>query len=422
MAAAADVGGDAFAAAAGGARRRPDAGAAAGADSAPGAAGATARTRGRDRQPRAAARSRAAPARAGTAAQAVAGGRAEPDDGADHRHRGAIEYVNPKFEQVTGWRLDEVRGRSPRLLKSGCTEPPTYAQLWRTILAGAEWRGELCNRKKNGETYWEHLAAISPVRDERGAVSHFLAEAEDITERKRLQQEIADSHRRRAETQALAAMGQAASMIAHDLRNPLSTIKMSLGILGERAGDALSEGDREINRIALDQVRYMEEVLSDLLLYARPDALQPAWLDLPKLLDAAVLLAEREIEEQRVRVECRYQSGLPTLHGDATKLRQAFTNLVLNAVQATEGVADRAAEVSVCARLSAERQPPRSASGSATTAAAFRRAAATGCSSRSSPAAPRAPASGCRLPSASSISTAARSSCAACRRAGPARW
>lgn len=147
-------------------------------------------------------------------------------------------------------------------------------------------------------------------------------------------------------------------MIAHDLRNPLSTIKMSLGILGERAGDALSEGDREINRIALDQVRYMEEVLSDLLLYARPDALQPAWLDLPKLLDAAVLLAEREIEEQRVRVECRYQSGLPTLHGDATKLRQAFTNLVLNAVQATEGVADRAAEVSVCARLSAERQPP----------------------------------------------------------------
>ncbi|MCC6610347.1 MAG: PAS domain S-box protein [Burkholderiales bacterium] len=270
---------------------------------------------------------------------------------------GAIEYVNPKFTQVTGYGLDEARGRNPRILKSGRTPPATYAQLWAKILAGAEWRGELCNRKKNGDIYLEHLA-ISPIRDERGAVTHFLAEAEDITERRRLQEEVAARNRERAENRALAAMGQAASMIAHDLRNPLSTIKMSLGILGKRADSPLTEAEHEINRIALEQVRYMEEVLSDLLSYARPDALQPAWIDLGKLLDASVVLAQREIEERGVRVETRYEPGLPTLHGDPNKLRQAFSNLILNAVQATEGVSNRAPEVVVCARMLLGPQPP----------------------------------------------------------------
>lgn len=271
--------------------------------------------------------------------------------------KGAIEYVNPKFVQVTGYALDEVRGCNPRILKGGQTPGEIYARLWATILGGGEWRGELCNRKKNGDSYWEHIA-ISPIRDEQGALTHFLAEAEDITERKRLQEEVAARNRERAETQALAAMGQAATMIAHDLRNPLSTIKMSLGILGKHARSPLTDTEREINRIALEQVRYMEEVLADLLTYSRPDALQPVWLNLDKLLDTAVLLAQREIEEHKVRIETRYQPGLPTLHGDANKLRQAFSNLVLNAVQATEGVSDRTPQVAVCASLMLERQSP----------------------------------------------------------------
>lgn len=271
--------------------------------------------------------------------------------------KGAIEYVNPKFVQVTGYALDEVRRCNPRILKGGQTPDETYAQLWATILGGAEWRGELCNRKKDGETYWEHIA-ISPIRDEHGVLTHFLAEAEDITEHKHLQEEVAARNRERAETQTLAAMGQAATMIAHDLRNPLSTIKMSLGILGKHAGAPRTETEHEINHIALEQVRYMEEVLSDLLTYSRPDALQPAWLDLGKLLDAAVMLAQREIEENKVRVETRYQPGLPTLHSDASKLRQAFSNLILNAVQATEGISDRTPEVAVCACLQLGYQPP----------------------------------------------------------------
>lgn len=77
---------------------------------------------------------------------------------------GNIEYVNRKFTELTGYTLDEVRGRNPRFLKSGHTPPEEYARLWRTISSGGEWRGELLNVKKNGELYWES-ALIAPIKN-----------------------------------------------------------------------------------------------------------------------------------------------------------------------------------------------------------------------------------------------------------------
>ncbi|MBI4670060.1 MAG: PAS domain S-box protein [Chloroflexi bacterium] len=96
---------------------------------------------------------------------------------------GNIEYANPYFTKITGYTLDEARGKNPRILKSGHTTSEEYKQLWETILAGREWRGEFQNKKKNGELYWE-AATISPIVDERGVITHFIAVKEDITERK----------------------------------------------------------------------------------------------------------------------------------------------------------------------------------------------------------------------------------------------
>ena len=96
--------------------------------------------------------------------------------------QGNIEYVNRKFTTLTGFSRGEVLGKNPRLLKSGRQSPAVYQDLWHTILAGGDWRGELCNRKKNGELYWE-LAAISAIRADDGSIAHFIAVKEDITER-----------------------------------------------------------------------------------------------------------------------------------------------------------------------------------------------------------------------------------------------
>jgi len=102
---------------------------------------------------------------------------------------GEIVAANPAFEEITGYARDEVIGVNPRLLKSGLNPQPVYDELWATIASGAIWRGELQNRKKNGELYWEALA-ISPVVDDRGRITHYIGVAPDITERKLAEQAL----------------------------------------------------------------------------------------------------------------------------------------------------------------------------------------------------------------------------------------
>ena len=102
--------------------------------------------------------------------------------------KGNIEYVNPKFTQLTGYSTEEVIGKNPRILKPDNIPSEKYRELWETITSGREWRGEFCNKKKNGELYWEY-ASISPVRNHKGVITHFIAVKEDITERKRIEEE-----------------------------------------------------------------------------------------------------------------------------------------------------------------------------------------------------------------------------------------
>jgi PAS domain S-box-containing protein len=102
---------------------------------------------------------------------------------------GRIEYVNPKFTEVSGYAREEAGGQNPRLLKSGNTPADIYANLWRTITAGHDWHGEFQNRRKNGELYWE-TASISPITDDEGRITHFIAVKEDITDRKYHEEEL----------------------------------------------------------------------------------------------------------------------------------------------------------------------------------------------------------------------------------------
>lgn len=102
---------------------------------------------------------------------------------------GNITYVNRRFSECTGYSYEEAIGRNPKLLKSDHTNPEEYRNLWQTITRGEEWRGEFCNRKKNGDLYWES-AVISPIRSSSGEISHFLAVKEDITQRRQAEKDL----------------------------------------------------------------------------------------------------------------------------------------------------------------------------------------------------------------------------------------
>ena len=95
---------------------------------------------------------------------------------------GDIQYVNPYFSLLTGYSLAELQDHNPRVLKSGLTAPEVYADLWAHIIQGEPWKGELVNRRKNGEVYWEE-AYIGPVRDAAGRISHFVAVKLNVTDR-----------------------------------------------------------------------------------------------------------------------------------------------------------------------------------------------------------------------------------------------
>jgi PAS domain S-box-containing protein len=171
---------------------------------------------------------------------------------------GRIEYVNPKFTSLTGYTSDEVLGKNPRILKSGEQASEFYKQLWTTILAGREWRGELHNRKKNGDLYWEQ-SSISPVRDREGNITHFVAVNEDVTERKQLEEE---------RERLISELDAFSHTVAHDLKNPLSAVLGFAELLTAEDVELSSKDVRESLQAVHQSARKMNSIIEELLLLA----------------------------------------------------------------------------------------------------------------------------------------------------------
>jgi PAS domain S-box-containing protein len=137
--------------------------------------------------------------------------------------KGDIEYVNPKFTDITGYKYQEVINQNPKMLKSGELSSGEYKNLWDTLLDDREWRGEFRNRKKNGDLYWVS-ASISPVRNDNKDITNYLAIEEDITERKRFLEELIIT-KQQAEKSDRIKSSLLANM-SHEIRTPL------IGIIG----------------------------------------------------------------------------------------------------------------------------------------------------------------------------------------------
>ena len=136
---------------------------------------------------------------------------------------GNIEYVNPKFTEVTGYSMDDVEGKNPRLLKSGGQSIEFYKDLWETILSGKDWHGEFQNRKKNGDIYLES-AFISSIINEQGEIAYFFAVKEDITEKKKMLEDLIQAKEKAEESDRLKSSFLA--NMSHEIRTPMN------GILG----------------------------------------------------------------------------------------------------------------------------------------------------------------------------------------------
>jgi hypothetical protein len=257
--------------------------------------------------------------------------------------RGNIEYVNRKFTTLTGYTRAEVFGRNPRLLKSGRQAPAVYAELWQTIVAGGEWRGELCNRKKNGELYWE-LAAISAIRGEDGAIAHFIAVKEDITERKGMEEQL--RHAKASAEAANLAKSQFLANMSHELRTPLNSIlgfSQLLEMQGAnsvgRAG-TLTDRQREYLRWIRDGGEHLLDMVNDVLDLSKIEAgkveLERKPFDTAMLIRRVLTTVRSLAAKKHIHIDTVIDADLGLLDADEVRVKQVLYNLLSNAIKFTE--------------------------------------------------------------------------------------
>jgi PAS domain S-box-containing protein len=240
---------------------------------------------------------------------------------------GTIEYINPKFTEVTGYTSDEVIGLNPRILKSGNMPKDFYHNLWDTILNGGVWQGEFHNRKKNGELYYE-AASISPIYNDEGTITHFVCVKEDITERKRLEQQF-------RQVQKMEAIGQLAGGVAHDFNNMLGVIIGCAELSLEKATKDASL--RKNLEAILAAGHRSNEITRQLLAFARKQAITPRILDLNETVEGMLKLLRRLIGED---IDLVWLPGtkLEPVRMDPSQIDQILANLCVNARDALVGV------------------------------------------------------------------------------------
>jgi PAS domain S-box-containing protein len=248
--------------------------------------------------------------------------------------RGTIEYANPRFCETTGYTLGELVGQTPRLLKSDLTAPDTYDTLWSTISAGSVWHGEFLNRKKNGELYWE-AASISPVIDEQGAITHFVAVKEDITARKEAEQQIeilnTSLAARAAELEAANRELEAFNYtVSHDLRKPLTNINGYCQVILQLCADQLNDQSRRYLQEIYSGTLRMNKLIDTLLNFSHLSRTDMVWKEIDLSGIAKMIAAELKLSEPERQVTFSIAEGI-TANGDAGLLRVVLENLLGNA-------------------------------------------------------------------------------------------
>ncbi|MCG3211899.1 MAG: Sensor histidine kinase RcsC [Anaerolineae bacterium] len=241
--------------------------------------------------------------------------------------QGYIEYANPRFTETTGYTLEEAIGEHTHILKSGHVPTEIYQQMWQTILAGKEWRGEFLNKKKNGELYWEAVS-ISPIKTTDGTITHFLAVKEDITDQKQAEETRARLEEQLRQAQKMESIGRLAGGVAHDFNNLLTVIQGYADLMET----AIPAGDPQLKD--LEQIRLASEraaaLTRQLLAFSRQQVLAPTILDLNDLVANLHKMLGRLIGED-IALTTVLQPGLWLITADPGQIEQVIMNLVVNA-------------------------------------------------------------------------------------------
>ncbi|MDA3897357.1 MAG: PAS domain S-box protein [Desulfobacteraceae bacterium] len=250
---------------------------------------------------------------------------------------GIIEYVNPVFCELTGYQREEVIGKNTRVLKSGLVSSEDYSELWETIKNGQIWKGELINRKKNGEHYFESVT-VAPIVDSNGDITHFVGVKQDITEKKKFEQDLIDAREKARESDLLKAAFL--QNMSHEIRTPMNAI-LGFSELAKMPGTTDEKRDGFLS-IVIESTHRLLGVVDDIVDISRLETGNLMLKSNPIRLKA-FMLGLYEIFKNHTYGDVVLE--MPTVDGslqaatvsfDSVRMKQILEKLLSNAVKFTK--------------------------------------------------------------------------------------
>jgi len=249
---------------------------------------------------------------------------------------GFIEYANPYFTESTGYSPQEYMGKNPNLLQTDLHDKPYYKNLWDTIKLGQTWEGEFCNRKKNGEVYWEN-AIISPIRDSNNEITHFVAVKTDITFAKKINEELIAAKEKAEEGDKLKTAFL--NNISHEVRTPLNAICGFSEIISKlnHTPDEL----KFFSNIILKSSNKLIEIITDVIeisqLQSNQISIKNSPFDFIQLFIDVQFEFEPIFKEKNLNFECKISPIFDSfeINSDRNKWYKIFKHLIDNAIKFT---------------------------------------------------------------------------------------
>ena len=253
--------------------------------------------------------------------------------------QGIIQYVNPAFEQTTGYTKTEALGRQLHMLDSGRHDADFYEKLRESLVHDGVWRGRLVSKKKDGTQYFEDCT-ISPVRSQSGEIINFISVKRDVTEKLRLES-IAES------VNTMNNIGYVFSGVRHEIGNPINSAKMSLSVLQHKLDTAPKEVVRNYVERALGEIGRVEQLLKNLRnynLYEKPELEN---LNMALFMEKFFTLITEDFTKKGIALVNTIHRGAEWAMADPRALQQVLLNIIANAADSLSGRADPAITVAL---------------------------------------------------------------------------